>query len=292
MDEHRFLVGLLGGGIGSSWGPALQEAEAQAQGLALTYRLVDSQVHRYGEHDLAAALGWAVRFGFDGLNVTHPFKLAVVPLLDDLTPEARLLGAVNTLTIHDGRTLGHNTDWLGFDGALRATLPTVVGQPVAVIGAGGAGLAIAYALLRAGSSVHVFDIDPARSTALVERLADAGDVRVAPTLDVALRGVAGVVNATPIGMTDHPGQPIPPHWLTPERWFGDAVYFPPETALVQAARVAGCQVLPGHIMAVHQHAAAFALFTGRRADVSRMATQAHRLLTTEPPSPSPKPTLR
>ena len=170
-DGRSFSLGLVGSGIGGSLTPAMQEREGREAGLSLTYRLIDADVHGFTKADLPELLGWVRRLGFDGVNITHPFKQAVVPLLDELSDDARDLGAVNTILFREGRMLGRNTDWSGYGRAFRAVLPDAVHDRVLLIGAGGAGVAVGYGLLRQGASrVDVLDADEDAATACVERL--------------------------------------------------------------------------------------------------------------------------
>lgn len=270
-----YVLGLVGAGIGGSLTPALQEREGRAAGLALTYRLVDADVFDLAVDDLPELLRWAHRLGFDGLNVTHPFKQAVLPLLDELSPDATALGAVNTVVVRDRRLHGYNTDWSGWGRAFRRALPDAVHDRAVVLGAGGAGLAVGYALLEQGAEhVAVLDTDRVRAEEAVVRLRKSfGDDRVCVATDVlaAASQAGGVVNATPVGMIGHEGLPLPQEALRPDLWVADVVYFPLDTDLVQLARRRGCRVVPGGGMAVEQAVDAFELFTGVPADGRRMA---------------------
>lgn len=270
-----FVLGLVGEGISASLTPAMQEREGRESGLQVSYRIIDAGRLGLGADDLPALLDWAERLGFDGLNVTHPFKQAVLPLLDDLSDDAADLGAVNTVVLQDGRRLGRNTDWSGYGAAFRAALPDAVHDRAVVVGAGGAGVAVGYGLLEQGAEhVAVLDSDPERAEACAIRLAKRyGDDRVTPVTDLAraLEGAQGVVNATPVGMHGHPGSSVPESLLRPDLWVSDVVYFPLDTELVRTARARGCRVVPGGGMAVHQAVGAFEYFTGRRADADRMS---------------------
>lgn len=274
MTTTSFVVGLLGDNIGGSLAKPLQEGEGEAQGLSLAYRLVDATHTGLGLDDTAEVLRWAVRLGFDGLAVTHPFKNAVMGSVDDATPEAQALGASNLVVVHDGQTIAHNTDWVGFAEALRATLPEALGDRMVLLGAGGAGVAVGYGALRYGAAhLDIVDQDADRAAAVAARLGSlVGTHRVAATSDLerALRGAGGLIQATPVGMDAHPGLPVDPRLLRPDHWVVDIIYFPLETELVHRARAVGCRVMTGGAMAVHQHAAAFRLLTGRPADIRRM----------------------
>jgi shikimate dehydrogenase len=259
-----YLVGLVGAGIGTSLSPALHEAEADALGLRYLYRVLDLD-------ELGAPAGDVVRAarlaGYDGMNVTHPAKQLVLDQLDDLSPEAAALGAVNTIVFAGGRAVGHNTDLTGFERAVRTGLPGVAMDRVVLLGAGGAGAAVGHALLRLGvGDLRVFDLDQPRATRLAESLH-----ALAPgDLADALRDADGLVHATPTGMVGHPGMPVPEDLLRPDLWVADIVYRPLDTDLVRAARDLGCQVLDGGRMAVFQAADTFRIMTGREPDPDRM----------------------
>jgi shikimate dehydrogenase len=269
------LLGLVGAGIGGSLTPAMQEAEGRAMGLSLVYRTIDAEVLGFGTAELPEILAWARRLGYDGLNVTHPFKQAVLPLLDGMSAAAADLGAVNTVVLRGGRALGHNTDWSGWGRAFRAVLPGARHGRAVVVGAGGAGVAVAYALLEQGAEqVALHDVDLARAQETALRLGKCfteDRVCAAADLAAALADAGGVVNATPIGMLGHEGSAIPARLLRPDLWVADVVYFPLETQLVRTARELGCRVVPGGGMAVGQAVDAFALFTGLQPDPDRMA---------------------
>ncbi|HET9759334.1 MAG TPA: shikimate dehydrogenase, partial [Nocardioidaceae bacterium] len=196
-DRPSYLLGLVGSGIGASLTPAMQEREGAESGLRISYRLIDADRRGFGVQDLPDVLAWAQRLGFDGLNITHPFKQAVIPLLDELSEDAADLGAVNTVVFRDGRALGRNTDWSGYGRAFRQVLPDAVEDRVVLVGAGGAGAAVGYGLLEQGAEhVAVIDSDRDRADACVVRLAKRfGDdrVSVAGDLERALADAEGVV---------------------------------------------------------------------------------------------------
>ncbi|MEO3933495.1 shikimate dehydrogenase [Micrococcaceae bacterium Sec7.4] len=274
--SHRFVVGLLGAGIGGSLTPGLHEAEADSLGLTYTYRVIDLDAIGQQADRSAALVRSAADLGYDGLNVTHPSKQLVQDGLDALSPDARILGAVNTITFHDGKAVGHNTDHTGFIGGLRSGLPGAATNSVVQIGAGGAGAAVAFGLLRAGAQrLVIADIEPARAESLAARLAPHfpdSELTVTRTdsLSRSLREADGLVNSTPIGMVGHPGVPLDLDLLHPGLWVADVIYRPLETRLISAARERGCAVLDGGRMVVGQAAAAFELFTGIPADADRM----------------------
>ena len=273
-EARSYVLGLVGAGIGRSLTPAMQEREGRESGVSLSYRLIDAQEAGFGVADLPALLAWARRLGFDGLNVTHPFKQHVLPLLDEVSDDAHDLGAVNTVVFRDGRTEGYNTDWSGWGRAFRRSMPDVVTDRVVLVGAGGAGAAVGYSLLDQGADhVSIVDVDEAKAGECATRLAKRyGDDRVTVAGDLAdaLAGAQGLVNATPTGMVGHEGLPVPAHLVRPDLWVSDVVYFPLETQLVQLARARGCRVATGGGMAVFQAVGAFEHFTGATADADRM----------------------
>ena len=272
--QDRILTGLVGRHIGASRSPWLHEREAQAQGLALTYSLLDFAAMGREESDLCTQLSAAASSGYAGLNITHPYKQAVIGCLDELAPSAARVGAVNTVKFAAGKRIGHNTDVVGFAESMRDGLPGAALSSVLQLGAGGGGAATAQALLELGvATLLICDQERARATALAGKLAATfGSNRAVVIEDplLVIDGVDGVVNATPMGMVGSPQPPFDTSRLTPRHWVADIVYFPLETQLLRVARSRGCRTLDGSGMVVYQAAAAFEIFTGRMADRPRM----------------------
>jgi shikimate dehydrogenase len=266
-------AGLVGRSIQESLTPGMHEAEGRRLGLDYTYSLIDFDRLKLADSELGAVVEAAAEAGFAGLNVTHPFKQAVLPLLDALASEAAAIGAVNTVVFRDARATGHNTDAWGFVESFRRAMDSASLASVVLVGAGGAGLAVAHALLTLGADrVDVFDRDEGRAEALVARLASPRlCARRLDELGVALHGASGLVNATPAGMSKYPGLPVPAEALHPGLWVADIVYFPEQTALIQAAAARGCRTLTGRGMAIFQAVRAFELFTGQAPDPAAMA---------------------
>jgi shikimate dehydrogenase len=260
QDQH--LVGLIGAGIGASLSPALHEREAARQGLAYEYRLLDIEELGAEPEDL---LETAREEGWSGLNVTHPCKRAVVDHLDELSPAAAQLEAVNTVVFDDGRAVGHNTDTTGFAESFARGLPDVARDRVVLLGAGGAGAAVAHAARSLGvKRLDIVDLDEEAARALAQRVGGTpGQLD-----DVAQAD--GVIHATPVGMAAHPGLPLPAALLRADLWVADVVYRPLETELLRHARECGCRTLDGGGMAVFQAAGSFELFTGVEPDRERM----------------------
>jgi shikimate dehydrogenase len=273
-NEPAILLGLVGAGIQASRTPALHEREAAEQGRRCIYQLIDLDRLRLNSGSLEELLIAAERMGFAGLNITHPCKQAVIPLLTELSPDAAAIGAVNTVVLRDNKRIGHNTDWSGFAESFRRDLGHVARQRVVQLGAGGAGAAVAYAAAKLGvAHLSIFDTAPDKSLRLAEQIrARFGADRATAIASVAdhVATADGLINTTPIGMDSHPGMPLPAELLRPDLWVADVIYFPRETALLRAARATGCTTLSGSGMAVFQAVAAFQLFNGIPADAERM----------------------
>ncbi|HEV2675549.1 MAG TPA: shikimate dehydrogenase [Aliidongia sp.] len=268
------LLGLIGSGIQASRTPALHEREGAEQGLRVIYKLIDLDQLLLQADALPELLQAAERMGFAGLNITHPCKQLIISLLDELSPDASALGAVNTVVLRDGRRIGHNTDWWGFAENFRRGLPDVKRDRVVQLGAGGAGAAVAHAALTLGTDhLVIFDVDPDRARRLAADLATrfgAGRVEAGENLTTALAAADGLVHCTPTGMANHPGLPLPFELLRPGLWIAEIVYFPLETDLLRMGRALGCRTLNGGGMAVFQAVEAFRLFTGVAPDAERM----------------------
>ncbi|GGE94514.1 shikimate dehydrogenase [Sphingomonas prati] len=269
-----WLIGLIGEGIGGSLSPAMHMAEGDAQGCRYIYRIIDLVALGRSVDDLPALLNGAIMLGFDGLNITHPCKQAILPLLDEVDDDALAIGAVNTVRIVGGRTRGYNTDVSGFRVGIERDIGAIRGHRVAQLGAGGAGAATAAAVLSMGAThVAVVDTDVGRAERLAATLCArfGADAATASTdIAAALADAQGLVHATPTGMAAHPGLPLDAALLRPDLWVAEIVYFPLETALLKAARATGCRTSHGGNMAVFQAVGAFEIFTGRKADGDRM----------------------
>lgn len=267
---QRVLLGLIGSPIAHSAAPAMHEAAARAAGIALHYHLIE--VAGAQPADLAAMLDGVRRLGFSGVNVTFPYKEAVIPLLDALSPEAEAMGAVNTVVARDGVLSGHNTDATGFATAYRALRRRDGHAPVAIIGAGGVGRAIAFALAACGATrLRLFDPDRTKCEGLAARLAGRTEVEIAPSVEAAVADVAGIVNGSPIGMLPNRDTPVPPGLIRASHWVADAVYHPLWTPLLKDARTAGATVMTGRELSINQAVDAFSLFTGCTPDAGAIA---------------------
>ena len=267
--DRRFLTGLIGSPIANSASPAMHERAAETLGAHCHYQLIE--VAGAGREELQRLLDGVRRLGFAGVNVTFPYKEAVVPLLDELSPGAQAIGAVNTVVVRDGRLVGYNTDTTGFTRAIAELVRDPAQSIVALIGAGGVGKAIAFALAGLGvAEIRIFDTDSAKARYLASQLDSHGRTSVADSVEDAMRGVTGVVNGSPVGMLPNRGTPVPDALLHKGLWVADAVYTPLWTPLLNAAKAIGADVMTGRELAIYQAADAFELFTGLKPSAVEM----------------------
>ena len=291
MRSDNYRIGLIGEHIGTSLSPMIHTAEAIAQGLTdFRYELIDLEAQPDAVEHLGEIIQEHVAAGFTGFNVTHPHKQHVIAHLDGLTAAARILGAVNNIILTQDGWIGHNTDHSGFLGGLHARLPEDAPRETAVLfGAGGAGAAVASALLDFGvQNLYVIDPQQAQLDQLNERLAailDEGLRLHTGSPDMAAAWVPNanaVINATPIGMEHLPGTPFDVSLLTGDHWVADVIYRPLETQLLAHARSLGCHTVDGTAMLVEQAADTFEYQTGLAANRQRMRTHLHQELLAVP----------
>lgn len=287
MTTPSYLMGLIGEGVRPSLTPPMHEQEATAHDLRFVYRPIDLLELNLPGTAVGELLAAGVQLGFNAFNITHPCKQLVLEHLDDMDPAARRLGACNTVLIEDGKLTGHNTDRSGFASGLAMELPDADLHDVVLLGAGGAGSAVADALVGAGTQrLSIIDPQPERVTALADQLQEAKpagstvEIRIG-TPEQAQQWIpqaTGLVNASPIGMFSHPGFPVDPSVLHAGLWVADIVYRPAVTALIEHATALGCAVMPGKAMAVGQAADTFELVTGLVPDRTRMYDHLNQLI--------------
>src|SRR5260221_4508685 len=274
MGKSKFLVGLIGEGIQESLSPPLHEQEAKCHGLTLHYQLIDLAREGRSIADLPRLIDSAEAAGFDGLNITHPCKQAVLPLLTELSADARAIGAVNTVIFRNGERKGLNTDCSGFAMSFRPKLADAARRRVVLLGAGGAGAAISHAMMGLDvEQLFIVDRDRERAETLARRVAGNHPGRLVASADElasAAKSADGLIHATPTGMAAHPGLGFRPSLLRPAKRVGEAGYFPTETGLLAAAPGRVCPHLHGPGIAVWQAVGAFEHFTGVKPDATRM----------------------
>lgn len=274
------VIAILGYPVEHSLSPAMQNLEFERLGLDYVY--VPASIKP--EH-LETAIKGLVAAGVIGMNVTIPHKQAVLTLLDTVSDDAKLVGAVNTIHVVDGKLHGFNTD---IDGWIRDIQEDILldRSAVCIVGAGGAARAVAVGALTAGAS-RLFICG--RNSDTVSRLADDLKARM-PEADITWRqlddpecrtdlgGCDIVVNTTPVGMESTPGMPVPSEWLSENHYYYDTIYTPAETELMRAARQKGCSVRGGLGMLAYQGAVAFEIWTEETPDVDRMKSTLRRIL--------------
>ena len=277
---HTGLLCLLGSPVEHSISPAMQNTACRLTGHDLCYLAVDVQPER-----LPAAVAGLRAIGFKGCNVTMPHKNAMAQLVDELSPAARLCGAVNTVVNQNGCLVGHTTDGVGWVHSARAEGCDPTGKAIVQLGAGGAGTAIlVQAALDGAKSIAVFNMRDAfwpRVEALVQRLNQETDCCVTlheltdtDTLQKELQKAQILLNTTPVGMKNHPGCLIPSaDWLHPGLAVSDVIYEPRETELLRMARAAGLQAFNGLHMLLYQGAESFRLWTGCEMPVEQIRAE-------------------
>jgi quinate/shikimate dehydrogenase (NAD+) len=267
--QGRILTGLLGAPIAQSAAPAMHERAAEALGLRCHYQLIE--IAGAGREELKTILEGVRQLGFAGINVTYPYKEAILDLLDELSPEAARIGAVNTVVVREGRLFGHNTDTTGFASAAAPLVDASRRGAVALIGAGGVGKAIGFALAALGiAELRIFDRERGKAADLAARLDGHVSAHAVDSVEDVLRGAVGLINASPVGMSPDLGTPVPVKLLHEGLWVADAVYSPLWTPLLAAAKACGCTVMTGRELAIYQALDAFELFTGRMPQANEM----------------------
>ncbi len=268
MTGKGRVAGVIGWPIGHSRSPQLHSYWLRTYGIDGAYvpLAVRPEV-------LTAAVRGLVDLGFRGVNATVPHKEGLLAVLDEVTPEARRIGAVNTVVIgQDGRTRGSNTDGEGFLRNLEQALPgwSVTGKPTTVLGAGGAARAVLVALLDAGAGpLRIVNRNRDRATALAEAIGATVEVVDWVDRDEALADQALVVNTTSLGMVDQPALELRLHDLPRDAVVTDLVYAPLMTPLLTAAQVRGNRVVDGLGMLLHQAVPGFAAWFGVTPTVTR-----------------------
>jgi len=240
----------------------MQEAALKAAGLDGSYRALETP-----PLFLRARLQ-EIRREFAGVNLTIPHKESVLTYLDELSPEAKTIGAVNTIVRDQNRLIGFNTDSSGFISGLDEAGISYRNKKVLLLGAGGAARAIAYGLREEGAHVIVYN----RSTDRARELCETFGLHLVsqPLLDTAVRSCDLLINATSVGLRDPLSSPLPEGLLPDKGVVVDIVYNPVNTRLMREAQQAGLQTLGGLPMLIWQGALAFELWTGIKPDVQAM----------------------
>ena len=278
---------MIGYPLTHSISPQFQQAACDHLGLDVSYAAYETPPERVP--DVLAGMNGG---GWLGCNVTIPHKRAAYDGVDELTPEAREIGAVNTVVVQGNRLLGHNTDAEGFMRALRDEAGfDVAGKDAVLLGAGGAALAVAVGLSRGGvKRLWIANRSIERAEALAIRLAGKVDATALPLTPEALEGPVRraqlLVNSSSVGMSGGPAPtelPLPASLLGPHLLVYDLVYNPAITPLLAAAQRAGAKTLEGLPMLVYQGAASFERWTNQPAPSPIMMTAARAALAARSP---------
>lgn len=271
--SERLKLGLIGGNIRASRAPALHRIAGRLAGLEVSYDLL-IPAEMGLEFEAVLERCWAE--GYRGVNITYPYKERAAALVRVEEP-IRRLGAVNTVVFEPEGMRGFNTDYTGFVAGFRARYCARGPGVVALIGTGGVGRAIAFALASLGASeLRLLDRDAAKTAALAAALAGPGGPRLTActTVAEALEVADGVVNGTPVGMVGNEGTPVTAALWPGRAWAFDAVYTPVETQFKTEAEAAGVDVLSGYELFFHQGVDAFEIFAGRPvADLERLRAE-------------------
>lgn len=282
MSDTAYRIGLIGEHIGTSQSPGIHRAEAAAQGLKhFRYELIDLADRANIADRLGQVLNEYIAAGYTGFNVTHPHKQSIVPFLDGMSDAARQLGAVNNVVREANGWIGHNTDHSGFLAGLHRMLdPNAARDSAVLFGAGGAGAAVASALVEYGvRHLRIIDTDDCQRHGLAELLTPTLPTGVvletggSERADEWVPAADAVINATPIGMEHLPGTPFDTGLLQAHQWVADVIYRPVQTELLTRAQELGCTTVYGTAMLIEQAADTFELQTGLTANRQRMRQQ-------------------
>lgn len=261
-NAQPLRAGLVGSNIGKTrFGAAMREMCGQA-GIALQFELIDTG-HSEG-FDFEEKIRTLIERGWDGISVTHPYKLQAAGVATGGMAEASAgLNAANLLIFGDDGATGHNTDHTGF---LEMWGDVMGGEPpgrVAMAGAGGVGSAIGHALAKLGASrISIWDIRADRAEQLARAIGGPAQAVRDERVEAVVGDADGLVNATALGMAPYAGSAFNPAWLTSQRWAFDAVYTPAQTPFLRAAEATGITSISGFELFKHMAIRSFEAYTG------------------------------
>ncbi|MEW6039983.1 MAG: shikimate dehydrogenase [Elusimicrobiota bacterium] len=251
------VIGIIGNPIGHTLSPAMHNAGLKATGINAVY--VPFFVHADGLSEAVRGMG---ALNFLGFNVTVPYKEKVIEYLNEIDPLAEKIGAVNTVVSHYGKLKGYNTDATGFIKSLGGKF-NVKGKKILILGAGGAGKAISFALIGKGAAkVFVYDVDKEKARNFTEHVIEVYELKE------TIKDVEMLVNATPVGMKES-APAINPEFLRKDLFVYDIVYNR-QTELLKEARKRKIKCVSGIEMLLYQGVESFELWTGKKAPVEVM----------------------
>jgi shikimate dehydrogenase len=271
INGSTVLTGIIGKPVRHSLSPVFQNAAFEYAGLNWVYLAFEVASER-----LQDAISGLAACNCRGLNVTMPYKQAVLPFLDELDETAAHAGAVNTIEFKNGKLIGHNTDGTGFIKSLERDAGfTAAGKKALIIGAGGAARSIAMALGREGAaSIKVLNRNKSKAEKLIGLIGayfPACEIKIGGLEEADIAGYDLIVNATSVGMENNPGLPLAAEGITPDQIVYDIIYWPLETEFLRAADEKGACTINGLRMLLFQGAESFSIWTGKPAPVDLMA---------------------
>jgi shikimate dehydrogenase len=283
IDGRTQLIGLIATPIGHSLSPAMHNMSFRKLGLNYVYLAFE-----VGNQQLADVITGFRGLNLRGFNVSMPNKTKILPYLDEVTPAARFIGAVNTVVNEDGKFVGYNTDGVGYVRGLKENGVDIKGKKMTLMGAGGAASAIAIqCALDGASEIHIFNRND-ESYAHAVKNADLINHEIAGVckatvhyieneelLRASIEGSDILTNATGVGMKPLEGRSIIPEasWLRPDLVVSDVVYIPRKTKLLEMAESVGCKAINGLGMMLWQGAKAFEMWTGHDMPVEYVKEQ-------------------
>ncbi len=279
ITGHTRLTALLGSPVAHSISPLMHNEAFQLLDLDYTYLCFE-----VNEKTLPAAVDGLKACGIRGFNLTMPNKNKIVELLDELSPAARLIGAVNTVVNDDGHLTGYNTDGVGYMQAVKDAGYDITGKTITIMGAGGAATAIcAQAALDGVEKIHIFARETSRFWDRTQKLAEninstlpckavLHENKDTAALAQAISESALLLNATSVGMAPNTEGTIieDTSLYHPDLIVSDVIYNPRETRFLKEAREAGCRTFNGMYMLLYQGAEAFRLWTGKEMPVKEI----------------------
>ena len=279
ITGHTRLTALLGSPVAHSISPLMHNEAFQLLDLDYTYLCFE-----VNEKTLPAAVDGLKACGIRGFNLTMPNKNKIVELLDELSPAARLIGAVNTVVNDDGHLTGYNTDGVGYMQAVKDAGYDITGKTITIMGAGGAATAIcAQAALDGVEKIHIFARETSRFWDRTQKLAEninstlpckavLHENKNTAALARAISESALLLNATSVGMAPNTEGTIieDTSLYHPDLIVSDVIYNPRETRFLKEAREAGCRTFNGMYMLLYQGAEAFRLWTGKEMPVKEI----------------------
>jgi shikimate dehydrogenase len=274
------LIAIIGDPVKHSLSPAMQNAAFESLDLDYAYMLL-----RVPAEALEGAIATVRALKIAGMNVTHPYKIKILPLLDRLDESAKLVGAVNTVKNYRGKLIGYNTDGAGAVRALEIEVGELAGRRVLLLGAGGAARAIAFSLVKEGAELTIANRTSSRAKELKASIKRSLGKNVNTInlnrreLSKTIKNTDIIINATTIGMRPGVNRTLITADLMHRGLIvNDIVYDPLQTRLLTEAKKAGARTVSGLGMLIHQAALSFEIWTGRRAPIKVMTAAAKREL--------------